>query len=149
MRIPGMGLNSRGRTSKVLGRDRIYCLYGYVPAFGREYQTIKLSDILPSLGPLAQLVRKRTPAALGVHACSQFFSVGTFGGPLAQLVEHLICNEGVAGSNPVRSTKRFNLREEKDFAFLQLFLFAGGDSSVQECMGGMRGGFRLSGGTNF
>ena len=25
-------------------------------------------------------------------------------GPLAQLVEHLICNEGVAGSNPVRST---------------------------------------------
>ncbi len=25
-------------------------------------------------------------------------------GPLAQLVEHLVCNEGVAGSNPVRST---------------------------------------------
>jgi hypothetical protein len=25
-------------------------------------------------------------------------------GPLAQLVEHLICNERVAGSNPVRST---------------------------------------------
>ena len=29
-------------------------------------------------------------------------------GPLAQLVEHLICNEGVAGSNPVRSTKTEN-----------------------------------------
>ena len=26
-------------------------------------------------------------------------------GPLAHLVEHLICNEGVAGSNPVRSTR--------------------------------------------
>ena len=26
-------------------------------------------------------------------------------GPLAHLVEHLICNEGVAGSSPVRSTK--------------------------------------------
>ncbi len=26
-------------------------------------------------------------------------------GPLAQLVEHLVCNEGVAGSNPVRSTR--------------------------------------------
>ena len=25
-------------------------------------------------------------------------------GPLAHLVEHLICNEGVAGSSPVRST---------------------------------------------
>ena len=25
-------------------------------------------------------------------------------GPLAHLVEHLICNEGVAGSIPVRST---------------------------------------------
>ena len=25
-------------------------------------------------------------------------------GPLAHLVEHLICTEGVAGSNPVRST---------------------------------------------
>ena len=28
-----------------------------------------------------------------------------FVGPLAQLVEHLICNERVAGSSPVRSTK--------------------------------------------
>lgn len=26
-------------------------------------------------------------------------------GPLAQLVEHYICNVGVTGSNPVRSTK--------------------------------------------
>ena len=31
-------------------------------------------------------------------------------GPLAQLVEHLICNERVAGSNPVRSTKSENRR---------------------------------------
>lgn len=28
-------------------------------------------------------------------------------GPLAHLVEHLICNEGVAGSSPVRSTMTF------------------------------------------
>ena len=28
-------------------------------------------------------------------------------GPLAHLVEHLICNEGVAGSSPVGSTKAF------------------------------------------
>lgn len=27
-------------------------------------------------------------------------------GPLAHLVEHLICNEGVAGSSPVGSTKQ-------------------------------------------
>lgn len=27
-------------------------------------------------------------------------------GPLAHLVEHLICNEGVAGSSPVRSTRK-------------------------------------------
>ncbi len=26
-------------------------------------------------------------------------------GPIAQLVEHLICNEGVSGSNPLGSTK--------------------------------------------
>jgi hypothetical protein len=28
------------------------------------------------------------------------------GGPLAHLVEHLICNEGVAGSSPVGSTNK-------------------------------------------
>ena len=33
--------------------------------------------------------------------------VNTFeNGPLAHLVEHRICNAGVAGSSPVRSTKR-------------------------------------------
>ena len=31
------------------------------------------------------------------------------GGPVAQLVEHLVCNENVAGSNPVGSTR--NLRQ--------------------------------------
>ena len=30
--------------------------------------------------------------------------IKNFGGPLAQLVEHLICNEGVSGSNPLGST---------------------------------------------
>ena len=33
-------------------------------------------------------------------------------GPLAQLVEHLVCNEGVAGSNPVRSTNPKNPSNE-------------------------------------
>ena len=36
-------------------------------------------------------------------------------GPLAHLVEHLICNEGVAGSNPARSTKR-KVRISADFS---------------------------------
>ena len=36
-------------------------------------------------------------------------------GPLAHLVEHLICNEGVAGSSPVRSTV------EKRAPILELF----------------------------
>ena len=31
-------------------------------------------------------------------------------GPIAQLVEHLICNEGVSGSNPLGSTK-FDLHQ--------------------------------------
>ena len=34
------------------------------------------------------------------------------GAGLAQLVEHLICNQGVTGSNPVAGTNHFNdLRE--------------------------------------
>lgn len=33
-------------------------------------------------------------------------NTGSKYGPLAHLVEHLICNEGVAGSSPVRSTKQ-------------------------------------------
>ena len=40
-----------------------------------------------------------------------------FIGPLAHLVEHLICNEGVAGSSPVRST---NKKAERLFLFLDL-----------------------------
>ncbi len=37
---------------------------------------------------------------------SSAIAVAKISGPLAHLVEHLICTEGVAGSNPVRSTLR-------------------------------------------
>lgn len=46
-------------------------------------------------------------------------------GPLAHLVEHLICNEGVAGSSPVGSTK-----DDKDGACALSFRFCGGRRHV-------------------
>lgn len=41
-------------------------------------------------------------------------------GPLAHLVEHLICNEGVTGSNPVGSTA-----DDKDMHFCMSFRVCG------------------------
>src|SRR3989344_5911807 len=39
-------------------------------------------------------------------------------GPVAQLVERLICNEEVTGSNPVGSTKYRNIPPARDFLIL-------------------------------
>ena len=49
-------------------------------------------------------------------------------GPLAHLVEHLICNEGVAGSTPVRSTKRY----EKIYFYVSGSLYP--DSFIYCCL---------------
>jgi hypothetical protein len=32
------------------------------------------------------------------------YGLGSFSGPVAQLGEHLVCNQGVRGSSPLRST---------------------------------------------
>ena len=58
-------------------------------------------------------------------------------GPLAHLVEHLICTEGVAGSSPVGSTNKI-----KD-ARLSVFYFVCGEPYLDEKAGahaGARGG---------
>ena len=58
-----------------------------------------------------------------------------FNGPLAHLVEHLICNEGVAGSSPVGSTAKEKLANAS-------FSFAYVDSTDEKAGGrvGDRGG---------
>ena len=50
-------------------------------------------------------MKKKQPQSLkGFALLIKWFRI-PFTGPLAHLVEHLICNEGVAGSSPVRSTR--------------------------------------------
>ena len=62
-------------------------------------------------------MKKKQPETLkGFALLIKWFRI-PFTGPLAHLVEHLICNEGVAGSSPVRSTK-YKKRPCGAFCFL-------------------------------
>ena len=49
-------------------------------------------------------------SALAFYLCAVIFSgILLVIGPVAHLVEHVICNDGVAGSSPVGSTEKIFL----------------------------------------
>ena len=56
--------------------------------------------------PIGPAAKSRKPRA-GPLARSEAMGVGIGGAGLAQLVEHLICNQGARGSNPPAGTILF------------------------------------------
>jgi hypothetical protein len=58
-------------------------------------------------------MRRRNAIAAG-HGCP--FPAGAGAAGLAQLVEHVICNHGVTGSNPVAGTNKNNTNKNNDIA---------------------------------
>ena len=64
----------------------------------------------PQGGGAAGLAGARNPPylALGIAWVPEIHARRRFRAGLAQLVEHLICNQGVAGSNPAAGTIYFN-----------------------------------------
>ena len=60
-------------------------------------------------------------------------------GPIAQLVERLICNEEVSGSSPLGSTKR-NLFEKRDIKYSNLGIYFKYESTKHINSGYLSGG---------